>query len=61
MNYVFYSEEDTVAQVNGHADDTFEDADESLATPISKGRAYEGIQSPDSGIHGDKSTTDISA
>jgi hypothetical protein len=58
--YAFYSEEDTVTQVNGHADDAFEDADESLS-PVGKGRVYEGIQSPDSGIHGDKSATDINA
>lgn len=51
----------TITQVNGHSDDAYEDADETLTTPVGKGKIYEGIQSPDSGIHGDKSATDINA
>lgn len=54
---IFFRESVTITQVNGH----YEDADETLTTPVGKGKIYEGIQSPDSGIHGDKSATDINA
>lgn len=37
----------------------YDDAEE-VTTPTAKGLP-EGIQSPDSGIHGDKSSTDITA
>ena len=57
----FYRESVTITQVNGHSDDAYEAADETVATPVGKGKVFDGIQSPDSGIHGDKSATDINA
>lgn len=53
-------EADIKIAVNGDKiNGMFEDADE-VSTPTAKGLP-DVIQSPDSGIHGDKSTTDITA
>ena len=56
-------EEETKAEVEEDDDDNYEDADDDVEDDngaIGKQLMQNGLQSPDSGIHGDKSANELS-